>query len=229
MEPMETPHAIALKDLLAKAQDKISIKELRQRLQGLIEGERSQQEVNDYRLHRGTVKKLTDELFPVSRLFAYRRITRGFVSFPLDSKWPDAWWHRGKNRVGIEVTISQGRARNILGQELVNATGAVRGYLGLQDDAKPREVKAAKKSERAMYATDEPLGTVARGILHCLKRKNAKKYEDMILVIEAPLLLLASDRWKPLVPTLKKAAKGLPFVEVYVLGRSDKLVGLKIK
>ncbi|MBI2739528.1 MAG: hypothetical protein HYX38_23655 [Rhodospirillales bacterium] len=175
------------------------------------------------------MKKLTDELFPVSRLFTFRRITRGFVSFPLDSNVPDAWWHRGEKKVGIEVTISQGRARNILGEELVNAKGVVRGYLGLQDDAKPKEVKAAKESKRAMYARNEPLGTVASGILRCLKKKNAKKYEDMILVIEAPLLPLAPDRWRPLVPRLKKAAKGLPFAEIYVLGRSDKLVGLKIK
>lgn len=225
-----TPHAEALAALLAKAKNRISIKELHERFESLIaEGNRTREEVDDYRRHRGDVKKLCDEIFPVSRFFKHRNISKGFVSFPQDSEVPDAWWHKGKKKVGIEVTISQGRARQVLAEELVATKSTARGYLGLQDDASKEEVEKAKKSERTMYMTAQALSSTEKGILRCLTRKSGTKYEAMILVIEAPLSSLAPERWEPMVAPLKEAAKDLPFAEVYVLGKSDKLMGLKIK
>ncbi|TAJ40922.1 MAG: hypothetical protein EPO55_07430 [Reyranella sp.] len=225
----ETPHSVALKKLLEKAKDTISVEELNERLDGLVNGDRTQAEIDDYRLHRGTVKKLTDEIFPVSRLLRYRRIKNGLVSFPLDSHVPDAWLTRKGSKVGIEVTISQGVARNVLGNKLVKAKGAVGGYSGLQDDAKKKAIKAAAKSERAMYSTKEAQASVEKGILACLKKKNAKKYAGMTLLIEAPLGSLPFKRWKPLVPRLKKAAKDMPFSQIYVVSKSDKVMGMRIK
>lgn len=92
---------------------------------------------------------------------------------------PNARWHEGKQRIGTEVTISQSRARYILGEELVETKGTVRGYLGLQDDGNAKEIEATQKSKGAMYVTTQPLATGEAGIRRCLKKKKQEKHKDM--------------------------------------------------
>jgi hypothetical protein len=190
-------------------------------------------ELADWRLRRGRLKKVCDEIIPVMRLARFLGESHGHVLFPLDSKVPDCFWQRSNegSAVGVEVTISQGHARHILGTELVTAPrgSAVRGYLGLQDDAGKRTTEAAKRSSRAMHSTPQALTSVGDGVRRCLRQKDHEKYRGMILVVEAPLESLPAQRWHALQPALREEARRLPFHSVFVLGNGERLPGLQLK
>ena len=108
-------------------------------------------------------------------------------------------------------------------------TGQSSGYLGLSDDATNEEKWAAATAERGMHTADYALTSVANGVRRCLREKSKSEYAEMILLIEEDFLALSSDRWHAIVPELTIAAKDSPFAEVYVLGKSEIVVGLKIK
>jgi hypothetical protein len=226
-------HSEALDRLLSTAQQDAPIAILQDALTQLLDAERSEAEMVDWRLRRGKLKKVCDEIIPVARLMRYLGAKRGTLRFPLDSKVPDCFWTPSSagRPIGIEVTIAQGRGRHILAEELVRAPrgGITRGFVSLQDGAPKAQVKATKESQRAMYSTAQALNAVGGGILRCLHEKNQEKYRDMVLVIEAPLEALPQERWKTLQPDLAAEAKSLPFQRVFVLGGGERLPVLELK
>ena len=226
-------HSDALDYVLSIAQTGTPVGDLQHALDALLTTDRTEVELADWRLRRGRLKKVCDEILPVTRLVRFLGESNGHVRFPLDSKAPDCYWRRAQegSPIGVEVTISQGRARHILGTELVTAPrgSAVRGFLSLQDDAGKRMTEAAKRSSRAMYSTPQALASTGDGIRRCLREKDHEKYRGMILLIEAPLETLPAQRWQALQPALREEAQRLPFQSVFVLGNGERLPGLQLK
>jgi hypothetical protein len=228
-------HLTALEHLLAVAQRGGTIAELQAAIGSLINSDRSDDDLADWRLRRGKLKKVCDEIIPVARLFRFLGESNGRAQFPLDDHVPDCWWQREDGqRVGIEVTISQGQARHILGTELVQAPrgSIVRGFIDLQDGKGKKHkqrVVSVKRSSRAIYSSEQALMAVGNGLRRCLDEKNREVYRGMLLVIEAPLDALPAERWKTLQPALATEAASSPFEGIYVLGSGERLPALRLK
>ena len=226
---MATSHEEALNRMLERV-GTISVGELRSAIARLLECDRTEQELADWRFRRGKLKKVCDEIIPVDRLFRYLGISEGTVSFPLDNKVPDCHWSPAGSptSIGIEVTIAQGRARYILSKELVE-NGLSRGYLSLSDDAEKEEVEVATSSQRVMYTSKEALSSMLDGIKRCLREKNDAKYVEMILVIEADLTPLRPVNWEEMIPELRELAESMPFSQIFIVGKGERLIGMRIK
>jgi hypothetical protein len=226
-------HAEALDYLLAVAHKGASVPDVQTAIERLLASDPTDSDMADWRLRRGKLKKVCDEILPVVRLLKFLGENGGSLQFPLNNKVPDCFWcaQPGDSPTGIEVTISQGRARHILGTELVGAPRGrvVRGFLELQDDAPKKKVEAARKSRRTMYSTQQALEAARSGISRSLRAKNHVKYRGMVLVIEAPLESLPSERWKALEPLLRGIAEPLPFRSVFVLGHGERLPAMQLK
>lgn len=225
-----TEHNDALNALLKSVQEtKVPIGELHTKLDHLLACDRTPEELRQWRTSSGPLKKLCDEVLPVARTFRFFNVTEGTVTFPLDNKVPDCWWHReGKEPVGIEVTVAQGRARHLLAREL-EEKGTGRGFLGLQDTATSEEAKAAANSKRTMYTTGQAREAMRTALLHCMRQKNDPKYNGMILVIETDMTPIRSVDYESLIPELKECADSTPFSEIYAVGKGEKLLALKLK
>src|SRR4051812_949171 len=121
MEPFDVQ---ALEDLYARisAEDGLGVAALQTELMDLFVRPRSRIDLNDYRIAKSPWKKLADEVTPVSRLLRFNGVDYGRVRFPLDNKAPDCWFwpSDSKERIGIEVTIAQGKERFYLASELVD-------------------------------------------------------------------------------------------------------------
>jgi hypothetical protein len=223
----------ALDDFYARvsATEGVGVVNLQAQLADLFARDRSEQDLNDFRLSKQPWKKLADEITPVSRFLRIRNINSGRIRFPLNDKPPDAWfWESSDSEpTGIEVTIAQGTERFHLAKELVNS-GLGRGFIGLPDDAPPAEFKRAMSRQRIMYTNEHALSAIRNGISLCLTRKNRPDYEGCILLIQAPLRSLPYDRWDAIKRDLRAAAASLPFREVHVVGNADAVPwGFQIK
>lgn len=225
-----TEHSDALNALLKIVQEtKVPIGELQAKLEHLLACDRTPEELRRWRRASGPLKKVCDEILPVSRTFRFFNVTNGALAFPLDNKVPDCWWYReGKEPIGIEVTVAQGRARHLMAREL-EAEGIGRGFLALQDTATDEEAEAAAESKRTMYTKEQAREAMRRALLHCMSQKNEPKYEGMILVIETDMTPIRGADYESLVPELKEIADSTPFSAIYAIGKGEKLLGLKLK
>lgn len=210
----------ALKELEARisAQEGINTDELAQLLSNAFSAERSSKDIDDYRLRTRPWKKLREEVSPVSAFLSFSDLV-GNVRFPLDSKFPDAWfWREEGPSMGIEVTQALGRTDYELSKELVR-NGYSHGFLGLQDNATKAEFSYALQRGDKMYSSKQALTTVTEGIKRCLINKKSPKYNGMWLLVLAPLNNLPRDQWKLVVPTLADAAVATSFDQIYVFCR----------
>jgi hypothetical protein len=222
--PVSRFDTTALDDLYARvcATEGVGVADLQAQLADLFGRDRSENDLNDYRLSKQPWKKLADEITPVSRFLRIRKINFGRIRFPLNDEPPDAWfWESSDSEpIGIEVTIAQGTERFHLAKELVDS-GFGRGFIGLPDDAPPADFKRAMSGQRIIYTSEHALSAIRNGISLCLIRKNRPDYEGCILLIQAPLRSLPYDRWDAIKPDLRAAAASLPFREVHVVGNAD--------
>ncbi len=225
----KTPLDEAL-DRLHERLGRISIEEFHAEVSALLDLDRTEEELTDWRLRRRRLKKVCDEVIPVDRFLRYRNITQGELSFPLDSNVPDCFWYRDSNTapIGIEVTVAQGRARHILATELIE-NDVSRGFLDLRDDANREEAAKAANSQRIMYRTETALASVSSGIQRCLREKDHSKYQGMILIIEADFTPLRPVAWNAMLPELTAQARSMPFREIHTIGKGEKLLGYQLK
>ena len=172
-----------------------------------------------YRLARGPVKKLCDEVSPVARFVRKHAAPEDRIWFALDDTAPDCCV---RHEVGglreIEVTVAQARERLNVMTEL-NQTGTGRGYLGLSDDAPTEDFDRRMTQPRVAYSEEEVGRSMIRAVTICARNKS--KFQGGTLLIEAPLETLPADRWGNFQAPLAEKVKELAFSEVYVTGRSD--------
>lgn len=220
-----------LRDLNVRLSAPIGVpaSELTELLRAAFEGERSAEDVDDYRLGKRPWKKLRDEVSPISAFLNFNSM-QGNVRFPLDNNVPDAWFTPADEApIGIEVTRALGRTDYELSKELVRE-GVGPGFLGLQDDAPQADFDHQLQCPRAMHSTPQALDTVSTGILRCLGAKNDAKYAGMWLLVLAPLSILPHERWTAIVSALRKKAASMPFDQVHVFDRRGQQAwGFQIK
>ena len=181
----------------------------------------------DYRLARGKVKKLRDEVCPVARFVKKHAALEDRIWFTLDNNAPDCRVKHGGDRLrGIEVTVAQGKERFTVMTEL-NQTGTGRGFIGLSDDAPKEDFDGKKDQPRAAFSTEEIGQSIIRAVAICARKKS--KFRGDTLLTEAPLETLPADRWGNFRADLAQQVKELAFAEVYLTGRSDRDICLRIK
>lgn len=214
------------------APDGMGITEFQNGLETLFAEDRSNDDLNNYRLGKGPWKKLRDEITPVSRFLQFKDIKADRIRFPLDNNTPDCWLlNDNDDNFGIEVTIERGRERYHRKKEMIE-TGFGRGFIGIQDDAPQSDFDRHMSKNRIMYTTDQALEATKAGILCCLSKKNdSEKYEGIFyLLIQAHLTTLPKERWNAIKEELSQEAAGLPFCEVHIIGNADeKPWGFQIK
>ncbi len=107
MQPA-TETSLAL--LFSRLKDWISVSDFQRVMNAYFLGNRSHQEVADYREKRGALKKLRDEVTPVLHHLQFNR-TSGEIRFELGGAVPDCWLrdHHNAPPQGIEVTVAQSR------------------------------------------------------------------------------------------------------------------------
>lgn len=218
----------AVKQFLARANAGIEIEELGAELAALYHG-RYDEEMEAWIFAKDGVKKIVDEIAPVSRMLAVAKIKVGKVRFPLNCKTPDCYLIRkGKKAVEIEVTISQGRERLVLARErMANPRGITRGRVGLTDDASEEEVANTERSRRAMSTPGRVIDVFVHSVRLCLAKKADRKYSGMWLVIAANM---PPKSLMPRLPDMKPNAVHAPFERVYVVGRvGDDAAWLRLK
>ncbi len=181
----------------------------------------------DYRLARGPVKKLRDEVSPVARFVRKHAAPDDRIRFALDDPAPDCCVRHGGGRLReIEVTVAQARERFNVMTEL-NQTGTGRGYLGLSDDAPTEHFVRRMAQPRVAYSGEEVGHSMICAVAICARRKSNSQGDT--LLIEAPLETLPANRWDDFRPLLAEKVKELVFREVYVTGRSERDICLRIK
>ena len=186
----------------------------------------------DYRLARGRVKKLCDEVTPVARFVREYASLEDQIWFALDNTAPDCRVrHEGGRLREIEVTVAQAKERLFVMREL-NRSGTARGFLGLTDDA-PMENFEEKMAQPNMgYTEEEVVRSIICAVEICARKKG--KFQWNTLLIEAPLETLRADRWDDFRAHLAERVKELAITEVYVTGRGsdggiDRGICLRIK
>lgn len=191
-------------------------------LDELFERPRSKTDIDNFRMGKNPWKKLSDEICPLLRFLIANGMNEGRVCFPLNDKVPDCWYWPDKNKtpIGIEMTFALGRERIELSRELIEK-GIGRGFIGLQDDAPKAHFEKSFSRQRVMYSTDHAISATRTAIRSCLSKKNKQKYKGMILIVQAPLSSLPSERWEGMVQDLITEASPLPFNEIYLIGQSD--------
>jgi len=217
---------------LISSQNGVGIPAFQEEFDQLFKKHRSQRDLDNYRLSRGIWKKLADEVSPMSRYFRYRNILSGSIRFPLNDAPPDCFYTNTDNtEIGIEVTITNGKARYHAKQELVDK-GTARGFIDLPNDAPQQDFKHRMLKPRTMYPTDSALNTIKNDILLSMRKKNRQVFKDMILVMEASLNSLPRQRWRVMETDteLQNTAMSLPFAEVHVIGNAEiTAMGFRLK
>jgi hypothetical protein len=185
--------------------------------------------VKDYRLGRGRMKRLRDEVAPVELFLRGHADAADRVQFPLNSSVPDCnVWHRTPifHRT-IEVTVAQARERLNRMTEL-NDTGWGRGFIGITDDRPKKEFVEKMVSAREAYSTDQVRDTMVAALSLCASNKAHSRGDT--LIISADMGMLPRERWMEMQAVLGPPISGLGFREVFLVGYPDEAeLCLKLK
>lgn len=176
--------------------------------------------VEDYRLGRGQMKRLRDEVTPVALFLSRHAGNSDRVQFPLNSSVPDCnVLHRTPSlHRTIEVTVAQARERLNLMTEL-NKTGWGRGFIGVTDD-QPKSVFDEKMAdEREAYSTEQVRETMIDALALCARNKAHS--QGHTLIVSTAMEHLPRERWVEMRPLLAASIAPLTFQEVYLVGRPD--------
>ncbi len=176
----------------------------------------------DYRLGKGKVKKLRDEVSPVARFVRAHATPEDRIRFALDKTYPDCIVHLqdGRKRE-IEITVVRSRERSVLMKKL-NEDGDGHGLVNLPDDA---AFQCFKKTIPQGYSTEEE---VARRIVHAVElsaeRKGTHRGHTLLIEVVPDMNMLTDDWWDSIQTFLSDNAtvKALGFSEAYVTGLYDR-------
>lgn len=217
-----------LQPLLKSLTEWMPIPDFEAAMRRYFEGNRTTAETADYRVKRGKLKTLRDEISPVRNHIRFAKL-QGEIRFALDDTVPDCWLRARPTDApqGLEVTIALAREQYHLAKEL-NEKGIGRGNLGLQDTATKEAFADRLAKPRIMYTAAGRLRTVADGIKLCLTKKNKPRYAGHDLLIEAPMDSLPEERWSQIEEELRASAQAMPFREIHVIA-NHRPFGFRIK
>ena len=184
----------------------------------------------DYRLGKGRLKRLFDEVTPVTRVVRRCAGLDDRIQFPLNSSVPDCnLWHRSGRHQTIEVTTVHRRAHFFLMKEL-NATGQGRGYLGLDDSSSNEDFRSAMNREREMHSTPEAQASKARAIASCARKKSNNQSAETLIIEDLMLNCLPTNRCLEMQYRLSELVQPLLFSEIYLVGyHNDDDLCLRLK
>ncbi len=176
-----------------KSADGVTVERLQRWLAEFYSGERSQSDLDDYRVGKRPWKKLREEISPV-RKFLVSQSFSGRVRFPLDSDFPDCWYTDGNGEwQGIEVTISLGRADFESKRQLVEE-GSSGGAIEFIPNRSPQSAfDEARARARAMFSPEEWVNANYDGIRQSLLNKLDSKYSGMWLLIAVRMAAMRDD------------------------------------
>lgn len=197
----------------------MTITEFLNRYEAIFQYVQDEDLTKDYRLARGKMKKLRDEVTPVARFVRQCAAPEDQIWFAIDDKTaPDCCVrHVGGRLREIEVTVAQARERLNVMTEL-NERGTGRGHLGLSDNAPTEEFVRRMEEPRIAHTTEDIARTMICSVAISAHKK--RKSPGDTLLIEAPLETLPAERWRNFRPPLAEKVKELAFGEVYVTGRT---------
>jgi hypothetical protein len=176
--------------------------------------------IPEYRLGKGRMKRLRDEIGPVAIFVSSHATSTDRIQLPLDSSAPDCnVWH-GDPAVHrtIEITLAQALERLNLMNEL-NDTGWGRGFLGLTDDRPKGEFDKRMAQTRDAYSTDQVRETMIHALTLCAKNKAHSRAHT--LIIGASMNMLPRQRWMEMQSGLAEPVAKLGFREIYLVGFPD--------
>lgn len=208
-----------LDEFYAALKQGLTVKAFLDRYHAILGFVRSHGLMADYRLGKGRVKKLSDEVTPVARFADKFAEPNNSIRFNLSDKYPDCVLTQPEGGRDIEVTIAQGRERLNLEREF-NETGEGRGFIGITDDQPTRLFIDAMERDMAA-STGEVFKCVEHAVELCCQNKQG--HDGDTLLIEAPLLILPSHRWQEFSTQLggNDKVKALKFREVYLTGYGE--------
>ena len=175
----------------------------------------------DYRLAKGRLKRLRDEVTPMYPFAQKHAALDDEIWFPFDSGPHDCnIWHRAPRRHRtIQITVIQGQARFRIMTEL-NDAGLSRGFLELNDDSSRQAFKDKMARDREMYSTEASQESLLRGFSLCAEKKRQSASDTLIIGAATHMLSLA--RWREMQTALAKLFAKEAFSEVYVASDDDK-------
>lgn len=209
-----------VEDIGKQAQEGINVSDLARLLKHYFQSGRSDQEKKDYRGSKRPMKKLRDEIAPVSR-FLCHQCRAGRVCFPQDNDIPDAWFcPEGEDlMVGIEVTSTLGRAGNAV-MEHLNENGFAHDFplMLLPNSASSEEFSHARESPGEMVSSEQWGEALKQSIIERIREKATKAdYSGMILLVTARLGGLPAEIWDDIEGELSEAARDTGFSEIHVI------------
>lgn len=212
---------------LAAAAEGIAIPQLATLLDAYFASDRSEAELNGYRLSQRPFKKLREEIVPVSQFLTARGLP-GRVRFPLDSNIPDAWYlPDGADPVGIEVTTALGRAANAVSEQLIEE-GVSGGPLGWLPNTASRDVYAAtRRRGRVTLISAQRTDALQAAISERIADKAGKPdYQGMVLLITARISRTPSETCRSILANVAANTNDTPFSEIWLIdmeGRETRL------
>jgi len=181
--------------------------------------------VADFRLAKGRLKKLRDEIAPVVCFVRVHAASQDRIQFALDDDAIDCnVWHGSTFHRKIQVTVAQAKERLYLMTEL-NERGSARGHLGLTDDRKTQDFCNEMNREMQAYSTQQAQDTIVRAVGICLENKKYNSGADTLIIGEPLDEKLPTDRWLEIKPRLSESARvsaaSSLFSEIFVVGPGD--------
>lgn len=188
----------------------------------LLDHLRSQMMMPDYRLGKGELKRLREEVAPTRHYLRWSNAQYHKIQFPLDNGYYDCkvWDRSAQNPKTIEVTAAKGAERYYLMREL-NDFGHAPGFIGVSNNADRKMFKKLLFRERETYSTDNVLEDMIKSakIVATKKRDNPSD----ILLVEVPLGTLPEERWSKIESKLKTIFCPLSFSEVYFVSEDGEI------
>ena len=176
----------------------------------------------DYRLGRGRLKRLRDEITPAARFARHCAVPDDEIQFPLNDGPFDCHLRRVRpaGKLTIQITLIQARENLNLMNEL-NATGQGRGFIGLTDDRPTRDFLKAMSREREAYSTDQVRATVSHVLELCAENKRHSEADILIIEEATSMIKLPRARWLEMQDEFAQPVRALRFSEIYLVGDSE--------
>ena len=181
----------------------------------------SAEHIHNYRLARGRLKKLRDEIAPMTRFVSIHAKAEDRIQFPLVNDGPvdcNIWHDRNRHRK-IQITGAQRRERLNL-MERLNKAGKSSGFLGLTENEPTGEFLKRMNDEPCMYSTQKAWETTVRAVRLCIANKIDNRGADT-LIIDAPLNYLPPEKWRGIEHDFSRDVIKSPFSEIFLVNVDD--------